>query len=133
MKTLKILAAAGMLLVTFQAYSQQTKTVAAETAKESGQFVPGRYVDKDDNGICDNFEMRRGMSRNPGFTDKNNDGICDNYAQSQGRGKGPGFTDKDGDGICDHRQGNFRGRHGYGHGRHHGGQCCGRSMGYGRR
>jgi hypothetical protein len=40
------------------------------------------------------------------FVDKNNDGICDNQktCQAKPQGKGVNFTDKDKNGVCDHRE-----------------------------
>ena len=70
------------------------------------------------------------------FTDKNNNGICDNFEAVDGRGRGPGFIDKDGDGVCDHRQNVTPGKgypdcpgKGKGYGHRHGwkkGYGCGR-------
>lgn len=37
------------------------------------------------------------------FVDNNNDGVCDNRGTQCKQGKGTGFTDANGDGICDHR------------------------------
>jgi hypothetical protein len=36
------------------------------------------------------------------FVDDNNDGICDNHAAMAKDGKGANFVDANGDGICDH-------------------------------
>lgn len=78
------------------------------------------YVDKNNDGVCDNFVTGRPGGRGANFVDKNNDGICDNRGSGRYQGRGPNFVDKNNDGICDHRQDGtgrgqgFRHRHGYG-------------------
>lgn len=61
------------------------------------------------------------------YVDENQDGICDNCGQQPGSNtKAPGFVDADGDGLCDHlseagqRKGNMmpgQGRRGQGRGK----------------
>ncbi|MBK7175525.1 MAG: hypothetical protein IPH84_20435 [Bacteroidales bacterium] len=47
------------------------------------------------------------QSYTPGtFVDKDNNGTCDNYENRGGRGRGANFVDADGDGVCDRRSGN---------------------------
>ncbi len=56
------------------------------------------YVDKTNDGECDNF------------IDKSGDGVCDNCPRSSCRcylrcqGRGQGFADKNSDGVCDRLQ-----------------------------
>ncbi|MCX6245645.1 MAG: hypothetical protein NTU98_13205 [Bacteroidetes bacterium] len=72
------------------------------------------------------------------FVDNNKDGICDNYQGSVKSGQGRNFVDKNGDGTCDNRQnaGKKKGNPnccGMGHQHRHGqgnGNCCGRGYGY---
>ena len=42
-------------------------------------------------------------TNNSNFVDKNNNGICDNYESKVKTGKCSNFVDKDGDGICDNK------------------------------
>ncbi|MEJ5302631.1 MAG: hypothetical protein HPY80_03825 [Bacteroidales bacterium] len=72
-------------------------------------FQPGKFVDENKNGICDNYENRPAYGRGWGrrnahggrFVDANNNGICDYRENSSANGKGLGFVDKNNDGICD--------------------------------
>ncbi len=66
------------------------------------------------------------------FVDNNNNGVCDNREAMQGKGgRGANFVDANGDGICDHRAEGNRGNanpdcrkgQGYGYG-------CGKGMGH---
>lgn len=72
------------------------------------------------------------------FIDKDKDGVCDNFQSGIKNGRGQNFVDKDGDGACDNRGTlgkkniNLRGcGMGYQHRRGHGkGTCCGSGHGY---
>lgn len=106
----------------------QTEKVVQTENKAQTQRGPN-FVDKNNNGICDNFEdgtrPGRGQGRNAKggntkgrfFVDKDNDGIRDNYQsgnrqgrgkrfgrRGQGQGQGPNFIDKNNNGVCDHRE-----------------------------
>ncbi len=71
------------------------------------------------------------------FVDKNNNGKCDNYEARQTTGSRSNFVDKDGDGICDNKQnsgakcsssspnGRFCSQKGNGNG-----NCCGSRKAY---
>lgn len=110
MKTIRIMMAALILLVfAIPAFSQvKTGNQSTQTKTSSADFTPGRFVDKNNNGVCDNYEAR-GLN-----------------------GRGARFVDNDNDGICDYRQNAAGNGCGYGKGyRHRNGQCCGR--GFGRR
>lgn len=86
-------------------------------------FQPGKFIDENKNGICDNYENRpvngRGWGRRNAqggqFVDANNNGICDYRENSSANGKGLGFVDKNNDGICDYYIGGKRNgwRHGW--------------------
>ncbi len=58
-----------------------------------GLMGGSRYVDADNDGVCDN------IGKCPGYVDADGDGICDNRALSHVKGRN--FVDADGDGICD--------------------------------
>jgi hypothetical protein len=89
-----------------QANAQSNATTGQPAQKQNAVNSTGRnYVDKDNNGVCDNLGTKSGSGRGANFVDKNGDGICDNRAnagnkcrngqgnqnrngQGQGRGKG---------------------------------------------
>jgi hypothetical protein len=65
---------------TVQVFTQNTSSASVQKKEVSTVTAPGKFIDKNNNGVCDNFEARNA------------------------NGKGVNFVDKDGDGICDHRQ-----------------------------
>jgi len=95
------------------------KEATVKTDPKTTQTVkttPGKFVDANKNGVCDNFEARGQATKGANFIDKNGDGVCDNRGtMGKGQGKGNGCG-----------QG-FRHRHGKGNG-----NCCGRGQGSGR-
>ena len=90
--------------------------------------VRGEYVDRNNDGVCDNYggdNCANGQGSCPGYADADGNGVCDNYANGCGNGRGSGYgcgngngggagyVDADGDGICDnYGAGNGRGHHG---------------------
>ena len=90
--------------------------------------VRGEYVDRNNDGVCDNYGVGKGANGQgscAGYADADGDGIGDNCANGQGNGRGSGYgcgngngggagyVDADGDGICDnYGAGNGRGHHG---------------------
>lgn len=90
--------------------------------------VRGEYVDRNNDGVCDNYGVGKGANGQgscPGYADADGNGVCDNYANGCGNGRGSGYgcgngngggagyVDADGDGICDnYGAGNGRGHHG---------------------
>lgn len=100
-----ILTSAIMMIFAIQVQSQNTTTQAKPAVQEptAATTAPGTFIDKNNNGVCDNFEARQGKGRGGNFVDKDNDGICDNFVSRQANGRGTNFVDKNGDGICDNR------------------------------
>ncbi len=103
MKTIVItIAFAMMTVVAFGQNNQQAKAANKAQTETKVQTRKGpNFVDKNKNGICDNYEQgtrpARGQGKNSQgakFVDKNKDGVCDNYQSGnrQGRGKGQGRT-----------------------------------------
>ncbi len=95
-----ILATAIMMIFTVQANAQSNAAANQSAQKQTAVNSTGRnYVDKDNNGVCDNVGTRPGNGRGANFVDKNGDGICDNraYAGNKCR-KGQG--NKNGNGHC---------------------------------
>lgn len=111
----RVILITGVIIgMTFAANAQSTTTAKNEKAKAEVSTtkktettnVRGNFVDKDKDGVCDNYQMRGKNKDCPNFVDANNDGICDNYkAKGNCCGKG-------------HAHNNARHRHGRGH-------CCG--------
>ena len=62
----------------------------------SAARIGRRYVDTDNDGICDN---RSTTCVSTNFVDADGDGVCDN----RGTTCGTNFVDADGDGVCDNR------------------------------
>ncbi len=144
MKTIGTLISTALFLLIFTTQAQSQNSTAANTKQvqkkdKTTASVNGRnFVDKDNNGICDNREVRKGKGVN--FVDKNGDGICDNAGVRNSTGKGANFVDKDEDGICDRRsdvgkgnanKGKFGKGYRQGKGKGQGKGCCGRGPGYG--
>jgi hypothetical protein len=102
--------------------AQETSTAASkpsgvETSKTTSTpaAVPGKFIDANKNGVCDNAESRSQAGRGVRYADKNGDGVCDNrgtVSRGQGRGQGCGQGHQ------------HRNRHG---------ECCGRGQGRGNR
>jgi hypothetical protein len=89
----------------------QKKTDKATVKTEQTQATPGKFVDKNNNGICDNRETKMKTGKCANFVDKNGDGICDNKGTNCKRG---GYGN-----CCGKGKGNgngFQHRHGFGHG-----------------
>jgi len=63
-------------------FAQATKPEStAKPVKSAGQnYTPGNFIDKDNNGICDNFESRGSKGQGGNFVDADGDGICDRRA-----------------------------------------------------
>ncbi len=103
-----LLATAIMMLFAFQSNAQDANSAEQPTQKQKvANSASGNFVDKDNNGVCDNFEARQGNGHGKNYVDKNGDGICDNRANF---GRKSGNTCKSGQGNqYRHGQGNGRG------------------------
>lgn len=91
-----------ILVVAFtaiQGFSQNNVPVSANKAPVNKNENQKAFTDANGNGICDNFEARKGGARGRNFTDKNGDGICDNRNNpGNGNGNGCGFGHRHGQG-----------------------------------
>ena len=91
MKTLKriTLAMAFMSLIISQVYSQnaqENKTQKdAGTSQTMNSPAPGKFVDNNHDGVCDNHQAKMKNGKCSNFVDKNGDGICDKKAACQGK------------------------------------------------
>ncbi|OQB29116.1 MAG: hypothetical protein BWY08_02238 [Bacteroidetes bacterium ADurb.Bin174] len=91
------IAFAMMTVVAFGQNNQQAKAANKAQTETKVQTRKGpNFVDKNKNGICDNYEQgtrpARGQKRNAksggrNFVDKNKDGICDNYQTGNCQGQ----------------------------------------------
>ncbi|MCX6281549.1 MAG: hypothetical protein NTU51_06280 [Bacteroidetes bacterium] len=129
MKTVKRLNVllAVLLFASYQGFSQNT-TGKQNDAQATAKVTPGKFVDANKNGVCDNYQARVNSGRGANFVDKNGDGICDNRGSGgigRGKGNGCGMGYQRGPGNC--CGGGFGYQHGQGQGR---GNCCGRGNGY---
>ena len=108
-----ILATAIMMIFAVQSNAQNSNSANQPAQKQNAvNSASGNFVDKDNNGVCDNFVSRSGNWHGPNFIDKNVDVICDNRANV---GKKAGNKCRNGQ-VNQHRNG-----YGQGHGT---GNCC---------
>jgi len=120
MKTLKRITVlmAIMSFIGLQGFSQNVSASSdkqnLQGSQTSANFAPGKFVDNNKDGVCDNYQARVKNSQGRNFVDKNGDGICDNR---QYTGKGKGNPNCCGMG--------YQHRHGQGRG-----SCCGNGYGY---
>lgn len=94
-----------ILFLSAQGFAQSEVTSGkSEPVKQTTTVKPGTFVDKDGNGICDNYEAGGKNAKGANFVDANGDGICDrrgdgtmtkckqnccNQQPCAGKGKGP--------------------------------------------
>jgi hypothetical protein len=63
----------------------------------NGPCKGSSMIDNNKNGICDNFENRKGNS-----SGQRGNGNCNGTGQGQRQGKGRNFVDANGNGVCDY-------------------------------
>ena len=99
-------------LISNNLLAQTQEKIDKVTVKtEQTKVTPSQFVDKNNNGVCDNRETKMKTGKGVNFVDKNGDGICDNKGTNCKRGgKGNGN-------CCGKGNGNgFQHRHGCGQG-----------------
>jgi hypothetical protein len=105
-----------VLTLTLFFFSQgfgQTATNSNSDSKTAVSTVQCKFVDSNNNGICDNHEMKGTASQCANFVDKDGNGICDNCPKNanaglnatcsghqNGAGKGQGMANCCGRGPC---------------------------------
>jgi hypothetical protein len=100
MKTFRIAIFASILMLSYSSAGVAQNNPTNKT----GQYITGRnYVDKNKDGVCDNYGTRGNNAKGLNFIDKNNDGICDNNGNGSNKVKGRNFIDNNKDGVCDNR------------------------------
>ena len=129
MKTVKRLTVllAVLLFASYQGFSQNT-TSTQKDAQPQAKVTPGKFVDANKDGVCDNYQAKVNTGRGANFVDKNGDGICDNRGNAgkgQGNRNGCGIGYQRGHGNCGGGGFGYQRGHGQGHG-----NCCGRGNGY---
>jgi hypothetical protein len=109
MKTKIFLSALAVILSIGLATAQEQDKTEKRTTTQNGPA----FVDKDNNGICDNFE--RGTPGNPNADSKGR--LLDGSGRGRGKGirngrgwGGRGFVDADDNGICDYYENSRAGR-----------------------
>jgi hypothetical protein len=112
MKTLKrtIVLLAIMSFFVLQSFSQNTATSGTKKITQDQQTTtsatPGKFIDANKDGICDNHQAKVKNGKGANFVDKNGDGICDNCntaCKGKGNAKGCGINCKNpgmGKGNC---------------------------------
>jgi hypothetical protein len=113
MKTLKrmTLLVAMMSVLVLQGYAEKDPATKEKQNPQKATTVnaqtPGKFVDNDKNGVCDNRQSGVQKRQGQNFTDKNGDGTCDNRLNARngaGNGKGCGqgrqFRGGQGSGNC---------------------------------
>lgn len=84
---------------------------AAATVGAAIATVRGEYVDRDNDGVCDNYAD--GQAGCTGYIDADNNGVCDNYGTGAHHGCGAGNgTDTGNGGGSGYGAGNGGGHHG---------------------
>ena len=96
-----------MSFIAFQGFSQNTSTARSKKDSQNAQTktntAPGKFIDNNNDGVCDNYQTRMNNRHGANFVDKNGDGICDNRqsaAQRKGNpnGCGMGYQHRHGQG-----------------------------------
>lgn len=84
---------------------------AAATVGAAIATVRGEYVDRDNDGVCDNYAD--GQAGCTGYIDADNNGVCDNYGMGAHHGCGAGNGTGTGNGGgSGYGSGNGGGHHG---------------------
>ena len=94
---------------TSQGFSQTNSSSDIQKKEVTAGVTPGKFVDSNKNGVCDNFEVRATNGKGSNFVDKNGDGKCDNRQNAAnckkngnccGKGKGNACNNTKGNGLC---------------------------------
>jgi hypothetical protein len=80
-----------ILSLTLFFFGQGFGQIAAKGTSENSTSVSAvqcKYVDNNNNGICDNHELKGKDSQCANFIDKDGNGICDNCGKNANAGQG---------------------------------------------
>ena len=120
MKTVKRITVllAVLIFASYQGISQNTATTQ-KNAQATTKVTPGKFVDNNKDGVCDNYQAKGNSGRGANFVDKNGDGVCDNRGNfgkgrgnSNGCGKGYQHRNRQGHGNCCGIGNGYQHRHG---------------------
>jgi len=75
--------------------NEKSKTEVSTTKKAETTNIKGNFVDKNNDGVCDNHQMKGKNKDCQNFVDANNDGICDNH-KAKGNCCGKGHSNNNG-------------------------------------
>ena len=114
MKTiLKVLFVSTLTVFFFSQSIAQTSVQSGKDNAATGTVVQGKFVDKDNDGVCDNHEGKGKSSQCANFVDKDGNGVCDNcctgdkggknancQGHQHGNGGGQGMANGCGHGSC---------------------------------
>lgn len=119
--TLKALFVAALMGFTFnQGFTQASQNgTASSPASASATIVPCKFVDNNNNGICDNHELKGSANKCANFADKDGNGICDNCPKNSNNGQNANCRGNQYGKNCSQGQGNCCGR----------GPCAGKGQG----
>jgi hypothetical protein len=118
-RNLKVLFVSTLIAFSFsQGFAQDTQNGTA-AATLAGTFVQCKFVDNNNNGICDNHELKGSANKCASFTDKDGNGICDNCPKNSNAGKNANCRGNQYGKNCAQGQGNCCGR----------GPCAGKGQG----
>lgn len=101
MKTLKrtTVLLAIMSFFAFQSFSQNAAVSDTKKSVQDQQtttnVTPGKFVDNNKDGVCDNRQSKLKTGKCINFVDKNGDGVCDNCkaaCKRNGNSKGCGMV-----------------------------------------
>ena len=81
-----------LTFIAFQGFSQNApgsgKAIDQKNSSNTTVTTPGKFVDNNNDGICDNHQAKMNGLKGCNFIDKNGDGICDNNPDCKGKGNG---------------------------------------------
>jgi hypothetical protein len=88
MKTiLKVLFVSTLALFFLNQGYSQTAVKSGSDNTTTGTAVQGKFVDNNNNGVCDNHEMKGKANQCANFVDKDGNGICDNCPKNASTGQ----------------------------------------------
>jgi len=100
-----------MIFFISQSFAQTTANTESDKTT-TVTSVQGKFVDNDNNGICDNHKAKGKTNCCNNFVDKDGDGVCDNGAKKANCCKGAHSQDQAS--CCDRGAGSRKGQ----------GKCC---------
>jgi hypothetical protein len=107
MKTKLLITGLALVAATVMVNAQQGNGKGCGKCK--GKSSGTAYVDKNNDGVCDNFEKKQaGTTTKKGNGSGNCDGTGKVKSKGNGQGKGKNFVDANKDGVCDNKESNTK-------------------------